>query len=149
MSLTIQFHPSVDSPVGLDPFPAEPLARLLVDEGVTDTGEIHCVLARDEDLRALNQRFRSRAEPTDVLAFPYDPSSTDGTVGDIYVSIDRAAEQAASRGEPVAREIGRLFVHGALHLAGYRHDNEDEEARMKATQEACVERLFPAAADDA
>ncbi len=141
MTIRVRFHPSVAPPPELDPFPEEALARLLESEGGVGEGEVHCVLAGDARLAELNRRFRGRRGPTDVLAFPYDPVQSDGVLGDIFVSLDRATVQAAEREEPVAREVWRLFVHGALHLAGRDHDTPEAEREMVRIQEEWVSRL--------
>lgn len=144
MTLRIRFHPSVEPPPDLNPFPAPALRELLRAEGVADRGEVHCVLTGDQEIASLNERYRSGAGPTDVLAFPYDPAASGGVLGDVYVSLDRAREQAAGAGEPLGREIWRLFVHGALHLAGRDHDTDESDRAMRALQEEWVERVFPA-----
>ena len=141
--LRIRFHPSVAPPPDLKPFPGAVLREMLRAEGLADRGEVHCVLADDAEIADLNGRFRGKAGPTDVLAFPYDPATTDGVVGDIYVSLDRAREQARERGEPIGREVWRLFVHGALHLAGHDHDSDAADLAMRARQEEWVDRVFP------
>lgn len=143
MTLRIRFHPSVDPPPELIPFPASALRELLRAEGLADEGEVNCVLTDDAELEDLNRRFRGRSGPTDVLAFPYDPTDSGGVHGDVYVSVDRARTQAAEREEPLGREIWRLFVHGALHLAGRDHDSQEAARAMLAAQEECVERVFP------
>ncbi|MDX1660989.1 MAG: rRNA maturation RNase YbeY [Gemmatimonadota bacterium] len=144
MPLQVRFHASTDPPPELDPFPTDLLADLLREEGLPEEGEVSCVLVGDEEIASLNQRFRGRSGPTDVLAFPYDPETTGGTHGDVYVSLDRAREQAVDREEPVARETWRLFVHGALHLAGHDHDTDAADRTMRERQEVWVERAFPA-----
>jgi len=144
MTLRIRFHPSVDPPPELNPFPAPALREMLRAEGIADRGEVHCVLAGDQELASLNERYRSNVGPTDVLAFPYDPEVSGGVLGEIYVSLDRAREQAARAGEPPGREVWRLFVHGALHLAGRDHDTDESDRAMRARQEEWVERVFPA-----
>jgi rRNA maturation RNase YbeY len=141
MRIRVRFHPSVASPADLEPFPGDRLARLLEPEWAGVEGEIHCVLTDDADLEDLNRRFRGIDAPTDVLAFPYDPEAAGGSLGDVYVSLSRAEAQAAERGEPVAREVVRLFVHGALHLAGRDHETPETERAMLATQEEWVARL--------
>jgi rRNA maturation RNase YbeY len=143
MTLRIRFHPSVDPPPELIPFPASALREMLRTEGLADEGEVNCVLTDDAELEDLNRRFRRRSGPTDVLAFPYDPAGSGGVHGDVYVSLDRARAQALERREPLEREIWRLFVHGALHLAGRDHDSDETERAMLAAQEECVERVFP------
>ncbi|MFN2384084.1 MAG: rRNA maturation RNase YbeY [Gemmatimonadota bacterium] len=137
------FHPSVAPPPDLTPFPTRVLVACLRAEGLADSGAVHCILTGDAELADLNRRFRGRAGATDVLAFPYDPEHSAGVHGDIYVSLDRARVQAADRGEPLAREVWRLFVHGALHLAGHDHETDAADAAMRAAQEQWVERAFP------
>lgn len=146
MPLRVRFHASIDPPADLEPFPADLLVELLRGEGLPDEGEVNCVLVDDDEIASLNERFRGRTGVTDVLAFPYDPGSTEGAHGDVYVSLDRAREQAAERDETVAREAWRLFVHGALHLAGHDHDTDAADRRMRERQEAWVERAFPGSA---
>lgn len=145
MTLAIHFHPAVALPPELHRLPFEALADLLREEGVPDEGAVHCILTDDTELAALNEQFRGKRGPTDVLAFPYDPTATDGALGDIYVSLERARQQAAERGEPTAREVWRLFVHGALHLAGHDHDTVVRDRAMRERQEAWVERAHPSA----
>jgi probable rRNA maturation factor len=144
--LRIRFHPSVDPPSELIPFPISVLREMLRSEGIADTGEVHCVLSSDEEVASLNRKFRGKEGPTDVLAFPYDPESAGGVHGDVYVSLDRAREQARFHGDTVEREVWRLFVHGALHLAGWDHDTDEAESAMRARQEEWVDRVFPAGA---
>ena len=144
MALEVHFHTTVDPIPDAPPLPVETLKELLLDEGVPDDGEIHCILTGDAELAVLNERFRGKEGPTDVLAFPYDPVTAEGARGDIYVSAERARAQAAERGEPVGREVWRLFVHGALHLAGHDHDTDARDEAMRERQEAWVERAYPA-----
>ena len=144
MALTVHFHPTVPLPVDLPRFPARELTELLLDAGMPDDGTVHCILTGDDELAALNERFRRKPGPTDVLSFPYDRDS--GIHGDVYVSLDRAVEQAAVRGEPAGREVWRLFVHGALHLAGHDHDTDERDRAMRELQEAWVERVYPSRA---
>jgi probable rRNA maturation factor len=141
--LEVHFHASVAPPPDLAHFPTEAMTTLLREAGGPGEGAVHFVLTDDAELAALNERFRGVAGPTDVLAFPYDPAASGGVHGDVYVSLDRAREQAAERGEPAGREVWRLFVHGALHLAGHDHDTPKNDRAMRALQEAWVERAYP------
>ena len=60
-------------------------------------------------------------------------------LGDIVVSVDMAIKEAKETGESVTEAIDRLLIHGLLHLAGYDHENSEEEARRMRAQE---ERLM-------
>lgn len=61
-------------------------------------------------------------------------------IGDIIISVQRAVAQAEEYGHSVERELGFLFVHGFLHLIGYDHQDEGEEKRMFAKQEAILQQ---------
>jgi probable rRNA maturation factor len=99
-------------------------------------------LTGDENLREYNSRYRGLDEPTDVLAFaareqPTDPRfqappGTEDWLGDIVISVPRARRQARAAGHPVNDEVRLLAVHGLLHLLGYDHAEDEEEATMTA-----------------
>lgn len=76
------------------------------------------MLTDDETLRDLNKRFKGRKGPTDVLAFDFEEPDF---LGEVYVSLDRAREQAIYYGVSEEEEIERLVLHGLLHLLGYTH----------------------------
>lgn len=143
MAPRVRFHPSVAPPSELTPFPVRRLAALLAEQGMTD-GTVDCILTDDAELARLNERYRRKRGPTDVLAFPYADAPGDDVRGEIYVSLERAAAQAAERDEPVGREVWRLFVHGALHLAGHDHESPATDRAMRAAQERWVDLVLPA-----
>jgi probable rRNA maturation factor len=76
------------------------------------------VLADDKLLSTLNERFKGKRGPTDVLSFPFDEEDF---LGEIYISLDRAKTQALRYSETEDDEITRLVLHGLLHLLGYNH----------------------------
>jgi len=81
-----------------------------------------CLFTDDRELRRLNRQFLGRDYPTDVLAFP-SPDS-DRFLGEIAVSVQRAAEQASQRGHGLEEEAGILMLHGLLHLLGMNHEGD-------------------------
>ena len=93
-----------------------------------------CLLTGDAELRRLNRDFRGRDYPTDVLSFPASSvglqacgrprSSPAEPLGDIAISLPRAAAQARRQGHPLEDEIGILMLHGLLHLLGYDHQRD-------------------------
>jgi probable rRNA maturation factor len=84
-------------------------------------GEIGIVLAADPDLRALNRRWRGIDRATDVLSFGYEDRPV-RVSGDLVISMDRVRAQARRYRVSRGRELARLTVHGALHLAGLDHE---------------------------
>ena len=78
----------------------------------------------DKSIRKLNQQFRRIDKATDVLSFPAEEETN---LGDIAISLDRAAVQAKDNGLTFENEIAQLILHGLLHLSGYDHETDDGE----------------------
>ena len=107
--------------------------RMLLEQHGPENGAVAIILAGDSSLQELNRRFRGLDAPTDVLAFNMlEPAGSQesgaagestAVVGDIYISLDRARDQAAQAGRPFEREVLILAIHGLLHLFGYDHDS--------------------------
>jgi probable rRNA maturation factor len=81
-----------------------------------------CLVTGDKELERLNRQFLGHDYPTDVLSFP--APAPDGFLGEIAISVDRAAEQAARHGHRLDAEIGILMLHGVLHLTGMDHEQD-------------------------
>lgn len=92
--------------------------------------EFTCLLTGDPVLRKLNRDFLGHDYATDVLSFP--SGSGAGPLGDLAISVDRAAAQAGARGHGVDDEIRILMLHGVLHLTGY--DHETDRGRMRRVE---------------
>jgi len=89
---------------------------------ITDGRPFTVLLTDDRELRRLNQQFLGKDGATDVLSFPAPPDA--GELGDIAISVERAAEQAAEHGHSTDEEIAILILHGVLHLLGMDHETD-------------------------
>ena len=94
-----------------------------------------CLLTDDRELRRLNREFLAHDYATDVLSFP---SGSDDPLGDIAISVERAAAQAQEFGHSTDEEIKILMLHGVLHLLGMDHEKDRgamkrEERRWRRT----------------
>jgi probable rRNA maturation factor len=99
--------------------------------------DLTIVLSDDVQLHELNRQWMGVDAPTDVLSFPsdeIDPESGNRYLGDILVSVQRAAEQAKSAGHAIEAEVQLLVIHGVLHLLGHDHAEAGEKARMWQVQ---------------
>ncbi|MCJ7588912.1 MAG: rRNA maturation RNase YbeY [Candidatus Aminicenantes bacterium] len=89
----------------------------------------------DRRIKLLNREFRGKDKATDVLSFPIGTRGPDGRyfLGDIIISVPRAAAQAAEKNHDLDRELRILVIHGFLHLLGYKHFRgmEAEEAKVR------------------
>ena len=98
------------------------------------------IIINNEEIHRMNKEYRGVDRPTDVISFALEDDdtfiSTDVRVlGDIYISIDKAKEQAESYGHSLKRELSFLTIHGILHLLGYDHMTNEEEKEMFNLQE--------------
>lgn len=131
-------------------------AGVLEAEDVEDASGLTIVFAGDELLRSLNRAHRDLDVPTDVLSFPaWESGIEDGDdlappevprdaddpgpyLGDIAISVETAARQAAEAGLAIEQELAHLVLHGLLHLLGYDHEAPEDDARMRAREEAVL-----------
>ena len=97
----------------------------------------------DRAMRGLNRRWRGKSGTTDVLSFPAGDEEFVGaegrSLGDVVISVEQAARQAAARGLGFENEVGQLILHGLLHLCGY--DHETDRGEMNALELRLRRRL--------
>lgn len=96
-------------------------------------GEVTVLLCGDDRIRELNRTFRRKNKATDVLSFPAGDNA-EGVVGDLAISVETAALQAAEHGHTLADELRILTLHGVLHLAGYDHEVDAGEMRAREAE---------------
>jgi len=99
---------------------AEKALNAIGDSGSSAT----IAFVSDRSIRKLNQQFRGVDKATDVLSFPADEPDN---LGDVAISVETAAKQAAENGLQFDDEIAQLILHGLLHLSGYDHETDNGE----------------------
>ena len=104
--------------------------------------QLNVVLTTDADIAELNQRYRTKDGPTNVLSFPFadaeDPllsSLAPPTLGDVVISYDRALEEARQAGCTAEQRLDWLIVHGVLHLLGHDHERSEKDADLMFGEE--------------
>ena len=113
----------------------------LVDKLSLDNCVFNIIFVGDEDIRTINKEYRNVDNKTDVISFALEDyednikNSVIRVLGDIYISVDTAYEQANMYGHSNDREVCFLITHGILHLLGYDHMQEDDEKVMFSKQE--------------
>lgn len=111
------------------------------DLGLTCEPVVSVSLVDNQFIHQMNRDYRHIDRPTDVISFAF----LDGiknreeilknpdqlcSLGDIYISVDKAKEQAIEYGHSLKRELEFLFIHGLLHLIGYDHMTPEDEKIM-------------------
>lgn len=91
--------------------------------------EFSVSLVDNAAIATLNEQYRGKTGPTDVLTFPYDDSS------DIIISVEKIREQAVEYGHTESDEAAFLLVHGILHSMGWDHERSEEEDREQRALE--------------
>lgn len=94
----------------------------------------------DSFIRKLNKTYRKKDKATDVLSFPMN---TEGLLGDIVISLQRASIQAKSFRVTFHEEVCRLLIHGFLHLLGFDHENvsKKEAEKMRRTEKKILTKV--------
>jgi probable rRNA maturation factor len=104
-------------------------------------GEVEVLLTGDAELKRLNRSFRNKNKATDVLSFPAPPpfkgQPAPHHAGDLAISLETAARQAAAYGHTLRDEVRILLLHGLLHLSGLDHETDNGQM---ATREATLRR---------
>ena len=106
--------------------------------------DVTLLLSDDVQLQEMNRKYLHVDAPTDVLSFPAsetDPETGRNYLGDVLLSLPRAAQQAREADHTLEAELQLLVVHGMLHLLGHDHAGVEEKARMWAAQTEILERL--------
>jgi len=108
----------------------------------TDNISVNLILTDDNYIKTINSEYRGKDKSTDVISFAYrdDPfpviDNPMEELGDIYISLEKASEQAVEYEVSLADELKRLIIHGVLHLLGYDHEkSEAEEKKMNLLEE--------------
>ncbi|MCG7336411.1 rRNA maturation RNase YbeY [Sporosarcina sp. ACRSM] len=121
------------------------LAHAATEEQVASGAEVSLTFMTDEAIQAVNAEYRGKDVPTDVISFALE-EMTEGelaivaeegmpvVLGDIIISVETAQRQAEEYGHDFNREIGFLALHGFLHLLGYDHMTDEDEAVMFGRQ---------------
>lgn len=128
-------------------------------EGVTVPCEINVLVTNDRSIRAINCASRNIDKATDVLSFPMfdltagslpedwseflDPETGRCPLGDMAISLERAAAQAKEFGHSLRREVGYLTIHSILHLLGYDHLDEGPQKEQMREREEAIASLIP------
>jgi len=99
-----------------------------------NVGTLNYILTNDDILVQLNKEYLRHFTLTDIITF--DLSESAGLLtGDIYISVDRARENAKKFRDSLNNEIKRLMIHGVLHLMGYKDKTRSEREQMRAKEE--------------
>ena len=161
MELKIEFYNKTDG--NLDEYERlilEILKEAIVQEGMTnEVLSCNYIFVDNQMIKEMNAQFRGKDYATDVLTFVDEDAARStnmrafkttlqgGTLrgprkkflGDVFISLEKASQQAEEYGHSMKRELCFLAVHGFLHLLGYDHLDAESEREMFRRQEAILD----------
>jgi probable rRNA maturation factor len=131
---------------------AERACAAALDHFGIEGAEISLLACDDARIAALNSQFREKAVPTNVLSWPSeerragapggDPvAPEDPELGDIAISYDTCAREAAEAGKDFTSHVCHLLVHGTLHLLGYDHIDDKDAGLMEGLEGEILGKL--------
>ena len=123
----------------------EKYVEYLVKELNLDNCMFNIIFITNEEIHKINKEYRKVDRPTDVISFALEDNKDIEykdfrLLGDIYISVDRAIEQAREYNHSLKRELCFLSTHGILHLLGYDHQTKKEEEIMFTKQKELLEK---------
>jgi probable rRNA maturation factor len=128
----ISFNYEIDFELSKDLDFSQWISEVIVSE-VKSEGEINYIFCDDEYLLNINQQYLNHDTLTDVISFDY--SIGNEINGDIYISIERVAENAVEFKTSFADELKRVMIHGILHYCGYKDKTKEDEQKMRVKED--------------
>ncbi|WP_172292983.1 rRNA maturation RNase YbeY [Pseudoruegeria sp. HB172150] len=132
--------------LGLEALASRAAAAALAHLGLEPEDFETALLGCDDDrIAVLNEAFRGKPTPTNVLSWPSEERAAEvagerpelpapGELGDVAIAWGVCEREAAEAGKPVADHVTHLIVHGILHLLGYDHEDDADAALMERTE---------------
>ena len=122
----------------------ESYVKFICNKEKLDNCIFNIIFIDNDRIKEINREYRNIDKVTDVISFALEDNNDieyDGfrVLGDIYISLDKAKEQALLYEHGFIRELCFLITHGILHLLGYDHMEEEEEKIMFDKQERLLE----------
>lgn len=116
---------------------------------ITQSVELTLNIVNNHMISEINEKYRNKKGPTDVISFALEEeenlnlNSLTGfrILGDIFISYEKAKEQAKQYEHSLFRELSFLFLHGLLHLLGYDHQTKEQEKIMFNLQNQILNKL--------
>ena len=100
-------------------------------------------LVDEEESRQLNQTYRGKERPTNVLSFPFEapPQVASPLLGDLVICVPVVAREAQEQGKSLEAHWAHLVIHGLLHLLGYDHQTDEEALQMESRERELLQQL--------
>lgn len=143
MNLLVEVQRASSTPVPSDKDIRHWILSALHGQTTLHEVEISVRLVDREEMSQLNETYRGKKGPTNVLSFPADlpPELALPLLGDIVICAPVVAAEAAEQGKSASAHWAHMTVHGTLHLLGYDHVEEEDAVSMEALESTILSQM--------
>ena len=138
VNIDIELDPKYDGPK--DSIFCSLLSHVMVSEGISQA-DLLLIIGDDDLLADLKKKFFGLNHYTDVIAFRLNEYHKKNVEGEIYISLPRVKENANKFEESFHKELGRIIIHGGLHLLGYKDDTKNNKLEMEKKENLYLEQV--------
>lgn len=103
--------------------------------------DINYIFCNDESLLEKNIAFLDHNTLTDIITFDLSATEED-LMAELYISVDRVADNAAAFGVSYEQELHRVIFHGILHLCGFKDKSDKDAKEMRRQEDLCIRAYF-------
>tara|TARA_B100001765_G_scaffold169096_1_gene112086 strand:+ start:918 stop:1355 length:438 start_codon:yes stop_codon:yes gene_type:complete len=127
IDINVEIDPDL---LGIDEKKSINILKSTLEKELISKAKINLIFAKDELLNNLKIEYFQKDHLTDVIAFRINDYTDTEVEGEIYISLERAIDNAKEYDEKVSKELARLIIHGTLHLLNYKDNTDDEKFIM-------------------
>ena len=104
---------------------------------------ISFLLTSNSDIKLLNQRYRNKNKPTNVLSFPMNEQiENKNYLGDVVIACEKIIEESSEQNIKKYEYLSKMTIHGVLHLLGYKHDTESQFNKMNSIEKKILKEIY-------
>ena len=127
IDINVEIDPDL---LGIDEKESINILKSILEKELISKAKINLIFAKDKLLNNLKIEYYQKDHLTDVIAFRINDYTDTEVEGEIYISLERAIDNAKEYDEEVSKELARLIIHGTLHLLNYKDNTDDEKFIM-------------------
>ena len=104
---------------------------------------ISFLLTSNSEIKLLNQRYRNKNKPTNVLSFPMNEKiENKNYLGDIVIACEKIIDESYEQNIKKYKYLSKMTIHGVLHLLGYKHDTDRQFNKMNSIEKNILEEMY-------
>ena len=104
---------------------------------------ISFLLTSNSEIKHLNQRYRNKNKPTNVLSFPMNEKiENKNYLGDVVIACEKIIDESYEQNIKKYKYLSKMTIHGVLHLLGYKHDTDSQFNKMNSIEKNILEEIY-------